>query len=765
MPVKRVGVLSSGGDASGMNAALRAIVRTGLDRGLEVYAIYEGYRGLIEGGDKIRPLGWNAVGGVIQRGGTIIGSARSEEFRTRDGRLKAAANLLASGIDNLIIIGGDGSLTGAELFRREWPEHVQQLVASQTITAETGARHPRLTVVGLVGSIDNDASGTDMTIGADTALHRITEAIDAISSTASSHKRTFVVEVMGRHCGYLALMGALATGADAALIPECPPADEDWGAQLVASLKAGRAAGRRDSIVVLAEGATDHAGAPITSASLLAVLEKGLGEEVRVTVLGHVQRGGAPSAFDRNLGTRMGHAAIETLLGGGADVDSQVVGIHGNRVVRIPLTECVAQTRAINDLLSAGQTDRALALRGPGFNDAVSTLNTLLRALPHPPPPGQRRVRLGIIHAGAPAPGMNTAVRAAVRLALDMGHLVYGIRRGFVGFAAGDVEEMDWMSVNGWARLGGAELGTNREIPSGPELYAIARTIEKHNIEALLVIGGWEAYESVNRLFEERRNFPAFGIPIVCLPATIDNNLPGTELSIGADTALNNIVEVVDKIKQSAVAERRCFVVEVMGRRCGYLALMSGLATGAERVYLHEEGVTLRTLEADLQMLIRGFQQGKRLGLLIRNEDANAVYSTGFMCALFEEEGGGLFDVRPSILGHLQQGGDPSPFDRIQATRLARTCVEYLIDQAGRGSQAAAFIGSVAGRVEFGGFDDYTRMIDAPNRRPKQQWWLELRGINDALAQPAPRSGASSCEHGPGGAMPPEPSTVSTCRS
>ena len=211
MPVKRVGVLSSGGDASGMNAALRAIVRTGLDRGLEVYGIYEGYRGLIEGGDKIRPLGWNAVGGVIQRGGTIIGSARSEEFRTREGRLTAAANLLSFGIDNLIVIGGDGSLTGAELFRREWPEYIQHMVANQVITAETAARHDRITVVGLVGSIDNDAFGTDMTIGADTALHRITEAIDAISSTASSHKRTFIVEVMGRHCGYLALMSAAPT--------------------------------------------------------------------------------------------------------------------------------------------------------------------------------------------------------------------------------------------------------------------------------------------------------------------------------------------------------------------------------------------------------------------------------------------------------------------------------------------------------------------------------------------------------------------------
>jgi 6-phosphofructokinase 1 len=736
---RRIGVLTSGGDASGMNAALRAIVRTGLDSGFEVYAIFEGYRGLIEGGDKIRPLAWPDVGGIIHRGGTFIGSARSEEFRTREGRSRAAMNMLLRGIDGLVVIGGDGSLTGADVFRREWPDLVAELVASGAVEAAVAARHPRLVVVGLVGSIDNDAAGTDMTIGADTALHRITEAIDAIGSTASSHRRAFIVEVMGRHCGYLALISAIATGADAVFIPEDPPAEEDWGARLVASLEAGRAAGRRHSIIVLAEGATDGQGTPITSERLRKLLSEGLGEAVRVTVLGHVQRGGSPSAFDRTLGTIMGHAAIETLLSGAADDRSLVMGIRGNRVVRIPLEECVANSRAVNECLSARQFDRALALRGEAFNDALRTFRTLLKALPHPPRTGQRRLRLALLHAGAPAPGMNAAVRAAARLATDDGHIVLGVRRGFHGLIGADLFEMDWMSVNGWAPMGGAELGTSRDVPAGPDFYAIARTIEQHSIDGLLIIGGWEAYESAHRLFEERRNYPAFGVPIVCLPATIDNNLPGTELSIGADTALNNITSVVDKIKQSAVAEQRCYVVEVMGRRCGYLALMAGLATGAERVYLHEEGVTLQGLVDDLALLVRGFTQGKRLGLMIRNEQANDVYDTGFMCALFEQEGGGLFDVRQSILGHLQQGGDPSPFDRIQATKLARLSIRRLIGEALAGRSPADFVGMSSGKVEFSSFDDYPRLIDPANRRPRQQWWLGLRGINEALARPAPR--------------------------
>jgi 6-phosphofructokinase 1 len=744
MAITKIGVLTSGGDASGMNAAVRAIVRTGLDNGLEVCAIYEGYRGLIEGGDKIRTLGWSDVGGVIHRGGTFIGSARSEEFRTRDGRLKAAHNMLRHGIDGLVVVGGDGSLTGADTFRREWPGLLGDLVALQEIDADVAARHPRLTVVGLVGSIDNDAAGTDMTIGADSALHRITEAIDAISSTASSHQRAFIVEVMGRHCGYLALMGAIATGADALFIPECPPADDNWEAGLVAALINGRAAGRRDSIVVLAEGATDRQGVPITTERLRQVLASGLGEAVRVTVLGHMQRGGAPSAFDRNLGTLMGFAAIETLLSGAADEQSLVMGIRGNRVVRIPLEECVADSRQVNVALEARSFARALELRGTSFNDALRTFNTLLKALPHPPRPGQRRLRLGILHAGAAAPGMNTAVRAAVRLATDAGHMALGVRRGFPGLISADLFEMSWMSVNGWARMGGAELGTSRDVPAGPDFYAIARTIEKHAIDGLLIIGGWEAYAGAYRLFEERANFPAFGIPIVCLPATIDNNLPGTELSIGADTALNNIVSVVDKIKQAAVAEQRCYVVEVMGRRCGYLAMMSGLATGAERVYLHEEGVTLNALVDDLERLVQGFRQGKRLGLMIRCEHANDVYDTAFMCALFEEEGGGLFDVRQSILGHLQQGGDPSPFDRIQATRLARLSVSRLVDQASAGQPSAEFIGMTSGKVAFGSFEDYPRMIDAANRRPKQQWWLNVRRVNEVLSRPSPHAAGAA---------------------
>ena len=739
MVKRRIAVLTSGGDAQGMNAAVRVIVRTALERGAEIYAIFEGYQGMVEGGERIRKMDWDSVGNILQLGGTVIGTARSKEFMTREGRRQAARNLIEHGIDGIIVIGGDGSLTGANIFRQEWPSLVAELVENGDIPAGKVQQHSSLSIVGLIGSIDNDFNGTDMTIGADSALHRITEAVDAITSTAASHQRTFVVKVMGRNCGYLALMGALASGADWVLIPESPPDVDNWEDVMAERLKAGRKAGRRDSIVILAEGAQDRHGKYIGSTHVQKALEERLGEEVRISVLGHIQRGGRPSAFDRNLGTLMGYEAVETILNARPEDEPVVIGIKNNRMIRLPLMESVLKTQAVAKAIAERDYERAISLRSSSFSDAFKTLRTMIRALPHPhEEAGRKSYRIGVLNAGAPAPGMNTAARAAIRFGLDQGHSMVGIHNGFEGLANGEVEEVDWMSVSGWASMGGSVLGTNRKIPSGKDFYEMARVIEDQRIDALLFIGGWTAYEAAHAMMLSRENFPAFNIPIVCLPASINNNLPGSEFSIGADTALNSIVDAVDKIKMSAGATRRCFVVEVMGHHCGYLATMGGMATGAERVYTHEEGISLKDLQHDVEMLTSRFQTGKRLGLMIRNEYANPIYSTAFMCALFEEEGHDLFDVRPAILGHLQQGGDPSPFDRIQANRFARLSMEALLQECSQGGCQVSFMGVQDGKLQFHDMQDFERMIDAEYKRPKKQWWLELRNIASILAQHGP---------------------------
>jgi 6-phosphofructokinase 1 len=721
-----------------MNAAIRGAVRTALDTGVEIFAIYEGYQGMVDGGERIQKLTWDFVGGILQQGGTVIGTARCEEFRTREGRKQAVENLLEHGIDGLVVIGGDGSLTGASVLRKEWPDLLEELVENDRIDRETAEKYPNLVIVGVPGSIDNDMYGSDMTIGADTALHRITEAIDAITSTAASHQRSFVVEVMGRNCGYLAMMGALAGGADWVFIPESPPEPEVWKEEMCSQLAAGREAGRRDSIVVVAEGAHDSEGNPITSQEIKETLEERLQEDTRITILGHVQRGGSPSAFDRNLGTLLGHGAVRELMETDPEDPPKMVGTRGNRVVSSSLLECVEITQEISELSGEGQYGKVRDLRGESFEETYRILQTLFQAEPEPDQMPDKALRIAVMHSGGPAPGMNTAVRAAVRWGQNQGHQMLGVYNAFPGLVEGDLRPLTWMDVSGWAYHGGADIGTNRDIPEEGDFYAIARNLEEEAVDGLLVIGGESGYEGAYEMFQRRREFPSFRMPIICMPATIDNDRPGSELSIGADTALNSIVQAVDQIKQSAVASRRCFVVETMGGYCGYLTLMGGLATGAERVYLHEEGITLKDLQDDVNHLVTGFKKGKRLGLMIRNEYAHPVYTTDFMVRLFEVEGKDLFDVRQAILGHQQQGGSPTPFDRIQATRLAVRCVDYLIEQAGGDSPQSVFTGLEGGKITSTGLEDYDRLADRKFGRPHHQWWMDLRPIARIMAQPAP---------------------------
>ncbi len=282
--MKRIAVLTSGGDAPGMNAAIRAVVRTGLDRGWEVFGVRQGYAGLIAG--NLMPLGAREVGGIIQRGGTILGSSRCPEFKTHDGREKAIRQLHEQKIDGLVVIGGNGSQAGA-------------LALSQM----------GFPVVSLASTVDNDLYGSDITIGVDTALNIAIEAIDRLKVTASSHQRAFLVEVMGRGCGYLALMAGIAGGAEAVIIPEVETDPEALARELLGAYDRGKP----HAIVVVAEGSRYNAEG-------LARYFKGNGErlgfELRATILGHQQRGGTPTAFDRLLATRMGTAAIGYLSRG-----------------------------------------------------------------------------------------------------------------------------------------------------------------------------------------------------------------------------------------------------------------------------------------------------------------------------------------------------------------------------------------------------------------------------------------------------------------
>jgi 6-phosphofructokinase 1 len=729
---KRIAVMTSGGDAQGMNAAVRAVVRGGLAMGAEVYAINEGYQGLVE--DNIRKMEWDSVSGILQLGGTSIGTARSRDFRERSGRLKAAANMVKHGIDRLIVIGGDGSLTGANQFREEWPDLLSELSHKGVISKEQQQQFPTLRIVGMVGSIDNDMANTDMTIGADTALHRITEAIDALSSTAHSHQRIFVVEVMGRNCGYLALMSAIATGAGAVFVPEFPPYD-GWEDKLCKIFLKAKDAGRRDSIVIVAEGARDRHGNPITCSYVKEVLDKGMGMESRITILGHVQRGGSPSAFDRYMSTASGVEAVREMLKEDASDESKLVVMKNNRISTVPLMEAVEKTHKIADCISNFEFEKATEMRGNNWQTMAEVFKTLCLSVPSPEPAKTESQRLAILTCGWPAPGMNNAIRTAVRIGMEHGHTMLAVENGIEGLIQGNIRNFDWMEVEEWNAEGGSKLGTNRTLPENSDFYEIARNIEKYNIDGLLIIGGWTAYQAVNRMYKMRNQIPALKLPTVCIPASINNNLPGAELAIGADTALNTIVESVDKVKESAASSRRVFVVEVMGRYCGYLALMGGLSTGAEYIYLHEQGVTLDMLRKHIHKLMSSFKNdNRRIALMIRNEKANRTYTTDFICDLFEEESGDIFDVRKAVLGPMQQGGAPTPFDRIQAVRLGYEGISELSRKINSNDQSCAFIGQSGGKTSVYDLHDLHRMATEEHQRPNWQWWESLLSMTTMLA-------------------------------
>lgn len=728
----RIGVLTSGGDAQGMNAAVRAIVRSAIHSGAEVYAVREGWQGAVEGGDLIVPLGWGDVSGILNRGGTVIGTARSTAFREREGQRTAARNLIHHGIDRLIVIGGDGSLTGTRALWMAWPEYVAELLEAGEITQAQADAHPRLRIAGLVGSIDNDMVGTDMTIGADSALHRITEAIDAISATAESHQRTFIVEVMGRRCGYLALMSAIAGGADYTFLPESPP-EEGWEDRLADVLRHGRSAGRRDSIVVVAEGAADRAGEPITSQRIQEVLKDRTGEDARITILGHVQRGGRPSAYDRWMATSVGVEAVRLVLEADAEAEPLLVGVHRDQVHHTPLLEAVEETRCIARYVADGDYDRAVASRGQGFQRMIEIYRTITEARPTVPDSGEART-IGLMFTGALAPGMNQLARVAVRTGIDRGYHMKAILGGLPGLMAGNIRDVSWSDVEGMSHTGGADFGTRRMIAADTDLYAMARQIEEHGIDALLVMGGYHAYATVALLEQERRRFPAFDIPLAVVPASIDNNLPGWPMSVGSDTALNTVVSAIDMVRMSASASKRAFVVETMGHTCGFLPLVGGLAGGAEKVYLPELGLSLTELEEDIRDLVDSYASGRSFYLTVVGEDTSEHYTSDVIRRMFEAEGKGSFSVRQQTVGYLQQGGTPTPFDRINATRLAWSAIHHLDAQLqDGGSEYAA--ASATGEGLFAPFREVSALMDWENQRPHEQWWMQLRSVFDRLSR------------------------------
>ncbi len=313
--IKRIAVMTSGGDAPGMNAAIRAVVRTASYHNLHVYGINHGYEGMING--DLEQLERRTVGNIIQRGGTFLKTARSDRFRTPEGRKHAYESLVAHDIDALVVIGGNGTYTGGKIFGEEYD----------------------MPVIGVPGTIDNDIFGTDLTIGYDTAVNTAVECVDRIRDTAESHSRTFFVEVMGRHSGFIALSTAIATGAGRVLIPESGP---DALQSMISFLKKSLRRKKRFSLIIIAEG--NPVG---TSNEIAAAVQEAIPQmEARVAMLGHLQRGGAPSRIDRILASRLGHGAVEGLLAGRR---GEAVGLVNDKIAFTPFQQAIEEAKPVSE--------------------------------------------------------------------------------------------------------------------------------------------------------------------------------------------------------------------------------------------------------------------------------------------------------------------------------------------------------------------------------------------------------------------------------
>ena len=310
-PSFTIGVLTSGGDAPGMNACVRAIVRTGMANNVRVLGVYNGFQGLIDG--EYRPLGARDVGGILQRGGTILQTRRSLRFMEKSGQRDAIRKMNEAGMDALIVVGGDGSLHGAQVLHEEG-----------------------LRVVGIPASIDNDIWGTNIAIGVDTAMNTIMDAVDKLRDTASSHSRAFLVETMGRNCGYLAVMAGIVCGAEVVLIPEMQTTVDE----IAKSIENAYTRGKNHSIIIVAEGSGFRA-----TELAKALDDKDVGFRTRVTVLGHIQRGGSPTAYDRLVASRMGFRAVEALVQGQSGV---MTGLKGHGIDLVPLLDVIAHKRTVN---------------------------------------------------------------------------------------------------------------------------------------------------------------------------------------------------------------------------------------------------------------------------------------------------------------------------------------------------------------------------------------------------------------------------------
>jgi len=657
--VHKIGVLTSGGDAPGMNACLRGLVRAALNRGWEVYGIRDAYQGLVEGGNMISPLDWVDVSWNFREGGTFLGSARfvdliGDSDRARGLKQKALLNLKRLGISGVVVIGGDGSMTGAyDLFA----------FLKQYGPLITDLQGMELSVVGIPGSIDNDIAYTDMSIGADTTLNTIVDCIDKLHDTAISHKRISIVEVMGRLRGYLAVMSGLATGADQIFIRE-DKITKDKLNKMLHDLTASFAHGQKAGVIVRSEGAVISTNFIKETIEILLEPKR----EVRETVLGHLQRGGNPTAFEKTLAARMGVYAVQLLAE--ACSEPHMVNINNGNIMSIPLNDC---------LKKMGTSE----FRGELSQNTKSAFR-LNEVLEQTPAATAKKIRYGILTDGSNVSGMNMAIRGAARLAINDGIEIIGIKGGFAGLAQGAASAfpLEWsmLEMSSIMRRAGTLLGVSGSEVTlhKQDLAAMRDQVASLKMDGLIVIGDRLTYENAARLSTDVR------LPVVGIPAALNCNVPGTDWVIGMDSSVNDLVKGIDRAADAAHVLKKIFLIHIGGKCCSCLVRNAALSGGAEVVIIDDDpedrgDILQNEIDTKVQALKRIISMGKSFATIVffskRPEKAGSTLDR----IIHEIKAAGVkLEVSLIPLETSLGGIIPTAFDRIIAQRLGEKALATL---------------------------------------------------------------------------------------
>lgn len=682
--------MTSGGDAPGMNAALKGAVRAALNEGWEVYGIKDAYKGLVKGGDYISPLDWVDVNWSFREGGTFLGSARFTDLKGNTPeaiglRQQALLNLKNLGINGLIVIGGDGSLNGA----------LTLFDTLETLQLDTDKYDDTdLSIVGIPGSIDNDIPYTDMSIGVDTTLNTIVECIDKLRDTAASHKRVIIVEVMGRRRGYLAVLSGLATGADRVFIREEAINQKELN-NMLNILKDSFSNGQRAGIIVRAEGAVFSTNFLKETIDVLLEPKR----EVRETVLGHLQRGGVPTVFERTLAIRYGIMAVELLKR--KLYQPQMVGLNQNRLETIPLKKIIKKA------LSSDFQE----------NLSPNTLNafSLGKKLEITPDKKDRGISIAILTDGNNVSGMNMAIRAVARLAINKGIDVKGIKGGFDGLLEGPANflSLDWsmLEMKSILRRAGTLLGVSVDAFTNKKenFIAIKKNLENFNIKGLIVIGNKKTYDYAYRLVE------AINIPIVGVPADLNCNLPGTDWVVGMDSALNDLLRGIDRSADAAHVKGKVTIIHIKGEYCNCGVKFSALAGGTEGIIIDDRTYNDNNRDAFEKSVKNKTDQIKKI------IDMGKSFATIiFFSRHGENEVNSLELIKESIVNagikqetnvislETSYGGIiPTAFDRVLGKRLGEHALVSLLNKIDKKDHKMSIVGINGKRMEDNTYEKF----------------------------------------------------------